>query len=300
MMWKENEREKENKMKTFKIIMNVFGIIGASILSIFLVLALAATSFVYAASSFFQGENIFKIIASVDYSAIISSEMDEIDGEIVNELMQSEMMEEIVDLCVENIFDAIEENDINRTVSSDDVEDIMEEHEDDIKKMVEEYVGDTIPLTEEILDEMTDALIQEYSIEIAESLPTVYDLGLDKDTLNIIMNLKNGTYFKTALAIAVVLTILVMLCQVMRFKGFMWIGVNYLVASVLTLISSAVIKTINLGELLDVDALAYPVLNTITGIIASDIVKGVIIMAVSGVVFIVVFIVGRKLLKNKK
>ena len=287
-------------MKTFKIIMNVFGIIGASILSIFLVLALAATSFVYAASSFFQGENIFKIIASVDYSAIISSEMDEIDGEIVNELMQSEMMEEIVDLCVENIFDAIEENDINRTVSPDDVEDIMEEHEDDIKKMVEEYVGDTIPLTEEILDEMTDALIQEYSIEIAESLPTVYDLGLDKDTLNIIMNLKNGTYFKTALAIAVVLTILVMLCQVMRFKGFMWIGVDYLVASVLTLISSAVIKTINLGELLDVDALAYPVLNTITGIIASDIVKGVIIMAVSGVVFIVVFIVGRKLLKNKK
>ena len=115
-----------------------------------------------------------------------------------------------------------------------------------------------------------------------------------------IMNLKNGTYFKTALAIAVVLTILVMLCQVMRFKGFMWIGVDYLVASVLTLISSAVIKTINLGELLDVDALAYPVLNTITGIIASDIVKGVIIMAVSGVVFIVVFIVGRKLLKNKK
>ena len=286
-------------MKTFKIIMNVFGIIGASILSIFLVLALAATSFVYAASSFFQGENIFKIIASVDYSAIISSEMDEIDGEIVNELMQSEMMEEIVDLCVENIFDAIEGNDINRTVSPDDVEDIMEEHEDDLKKMVEEYVGDTIPLTEEILDEMTDALIQEYSIEIAESLPTVYDLGLDKDTLNIIMNLKNGTYFKAALVIAVVLTILVMLCQVMRFKGFMWIGVDYLVASVLTLISSAVIKTINLGELLDVDALAYPVLNTITGIIASDIVKGVIVMAVSGVVFIVVFVVGRKLLKKK-
>ena len=288
-------------MKTFKIIMNVIGIICASILSIFLVLALTVTPIINAASSFFQGENIYKIISSVDYSAIISSEMEEtVEVELVNDLMQSEMMEEVVDLCVENIFEAIEENDINRTVSPDDIEDIFEDHKDEIRELVDEYIGDNIPLTEEVLDEMTDALIQQYSIEMAESLPTVYDLGLDDDTLNIIMNLKNGTYLKIVISIVAVLSLIVMLCQVMRFKGFMWIGVDYLLSAILAFIFSAVIKTIDFSAVIGLDVTTSPVFSTIVEIISLDMIKSAIVITVLGVVFIAVFVVGRKVLKKKK
>ena len=49
-------------MKVFKIIMNILGIIGASFLSILLVIALNVTPVVSAASSFLQGENIYKMI----------------------------------------------------------------------------------------------------------------------------------------------------------------------------------------------------------------------------------------------
>ena len=285
-------------MKTFKIIMNVIGIICVSI---FLVLALTVTPIINAASSFFQGENIYKIISSVDYSAIISSEMEEtVEAELVNDLMQSEMMEEVVDLCVENIFEAIEENDINRTVSPDDIEDIFEDHKDEIRELVDEYIGDTIPLTEEVLDEMTDALIQQYSIEMAESLPTVYDLGLDDDTLNIIMNLKNGTYLKIVISIVAVLSLIVMLCQVMRFKGFMWIGVDYLLSAILAFIFSAVIKTIDFSAVIGLDVTTSPVFSTIVEIISLDMIKSAIVITVLGVVFIAVFVVGRKVLKKKK
>lgn len=290
-------------MKVFKIIMNVFGIIGASFLSILLVIALAVTPVVSAATSFLQGENIYKIISSVDYSEIISSGMDmdsnSPEGEIANELMESEMMEELVNLCVDNIFETIDSNGESDPISPNDIEDIAEDHEDELKDIIKEYVGDEIPLTEETLDEMADSLIEEYSVEIAETLPTADDLGLSPDVLNIIMNLRNGTYFWIAFGIAAGLSLLVMLCQVMRFKGFMWIGVDYLVAAVFTLISSFGIKVVDLCAIMDLDASAAPVMKTVTGIISSEMLKGAGVEAGLGIVFIVVFIVGRKLWKKK-
>ena len=62
-------------MKVFKIIMNVFGIIVASFLSILLVLALIATPVISSTSAFFKGKNIHKIISSVDYARIIEVQM---------------------------------------------------------------------------------------------------------------------------------------------------------------------------------------------------------------------------------
>ena len=290
-------------MKVFKIIMNILGIIGASFLSILLVIALNVTPMVSAASSFLQGESIYKIISSVDYSEIISSEMEldgeSLEGKIANELMKSEMMEELVNLCTDNIFETIDSNGESDPITPDDIEDIAKDHEDELKKIIKEHIGNDIPLTEDVLDEMTDSLIEEYSVELAETLPTAEDLGLSPDVLNIIMNLRNNTYFWIAFGIAAGLTLLVMLCQVMRFKGFMWIGVDYLVAAVFTLISSFVIKALDLCAIMDLDAAAAPVMETVTGIISSEMLKGAGIEAVLGIVFIVVFIVGRKLWKKK-
>ena len=291
-------------MKIFKIIMNILGIICASFLSILLIFALTVTPMISAAASFLQGENIYKIISSLDYSEIISSEMamdsDSQEGEIVNELMESEMMEDLINLCVDNIFETIDSNGESDAITPDDIEDIAKDHEDELKKIIKKYVGDDIPLTEEILDEMADSLIEEYSVDIVETLPTAEDLGLSPDVLNVIMNLRNGTYFWIAFGIAAGLTLLVMLCQVMRFKGFMWIGVDYLLAAVFTLISSFGIKVLDLCAIMEVDRTAEPVMETVKGIISSGMLKGAAIEAGLGVVFIVVFIVGRKLWKKNK
>ncbi len=295
-------------MKTFKIIMNVFGIIGASFLSILLVIVLMATSMVSAVTAFFQGENISKIVTSVDYTEIITAEMDmseigdmqEAEIEMFNELMNSEMMKEIIELCVDNIFAAMDGTAKNDAITADDIKDIAEDHMDELKEIVKTYIGDTIPLTEETLDEMTTSLVDECAVDIAEMMPTAEDIGLDDDVLNVIVNLKNGTYFWIVFGVAAGLTILVMLCQVMRFKGFMWIGVDYLVAAVFTLISSFVMKAIDLSVLLGDEIGVASIFSAATGIIFSEMLKCAGIMALLGVLFIVVFIVGRKLLKKNK
>lgn len=294
-------------MKVFKIIMNIFGIIAASFLSILLVIVLMATPLISAVSAFFEGENIHKILSGIDYAKIIEAEIGEtefsgeteLETEIINDLMESDMMKDVVKLCVDNIFEVVDGNTGADKVTAEDITEIAKEHMDELKKILKDNLASDIPLTDEILEEMTRAAVEEYSVQIAEMMPTAEDLGLNKDVLNIISNLRNGTYFWIAFAVAAGLTLLVMLCQVMRFKGFMWIGIDYLVAAIGTVILAFSIKVTDFATLIGEKLIGNSVLSTVTGIISKEMLIGAGILAGSGILFIVVFVVGRKLLKKK-
>ncbi len=294
-------------MKVFKIIMNILGIIAASFLSILLVIVLMATPLVSAVSAFFEGENVHKILSSVDYAKIIEAEMGEtefsgeteLETEIINDLMESEMMKDVVELCVDNIFEVVDGVSADSKVTADDITGIANEHMDELKKIVKDNIGSDIPLTDETLEEMTKAAVKEYSVEIAEMMPTAEDIGLNQDVLNVISNLRNGTYFWIVFAVAAGQTLLVMLCQVMRFKGFMWIGVDYLVAAIGTVILAFTIKVTDFATLLGEKLIGNSILSTVTGIISGEMLKGAGILAICGIIFIVIFVVGRKLLKKK-
>ncbi len=294
-------------MKVFKIIMNILGIIAASFLSILLVIVLMATPLISAVSAFFEGENVHKILSGIDYAKIIEAEIvetefsgeTELETEIINDLMKSEMMKDVVKLCVDNIFEVVDGNSGADKVTEDDITEIAKEHMDELKKILKDNLGSDIPLTDEILEEMTRAAVKEYSVQIAEMMPTAEDIGLNRDVLNVISNLRNGTYFWIVFAVAAGLTLLVMLCQVMRFKGFMWIGIDYLVAAIGTVILAFSIKVTDFVTLLGEKLIGNSVLSTVTGIISKEMLKGAGILAGCGILFIVVFVVGRKLLKKK-
>lgn len=294
-------------MKVFKIIMNIFGIIAASFLSVLLVIVLMATPLISAVSSFFEGENIHKILSGIDYAKIIEAEIGEkefsgeteLETEIINDLMESDMMKDVVKLCVDNIFEVVDGNTGADKVTAEDITEIAKEHMDELKKILKDNLASDIPLTDEILEEMTRAAVEEYSAQIAEMMPTAKDIGLNRDVLNVISNLRNGTYFWIAFAVAAGLTLLVMLCQVMRFKGFMWIGIDYLVAAIGTVILAFSIKVTDFATLIGEKLIGNSVLSTVTGIISKEMLIGAGILAGSGILFIVVFVVGRKLLKKK-
>lgn len=294
-------------MKVFKIIMNIFGIIAASFLSVLLVIVLMATPLISAVSAFFEGENIHKILSGIDYAKIIEAEIGEtefsgeteLETEIINDLMESDMMKDVVKLCVDNIFEVVDGNTGADKVTAEDITEIAKEHMDELKKILKDNLASDIPLTDEILEEMTRAAVEEYSAQIAEMMPTAKDIGLNRDVLNVISNLRNGTYFWIAFAVAAGLTLLVMLCQVMRFKGFMWIGIDYLVASIGTVILAFSIKVTDFATLIGEKLIGNSVLSTVTGIISKEMLIGAGILAGSGILFIVVFVVGRKLLKKK-
>ena len=295
-------------MKIFKKLMNVLGIIAAAILSILLIITLIMTFTLSSVEGFFEGENIHKILADVDFTTLIENEMGTIElsggtekeAQIIEDLMDSEMMDEVVTLCIDHIFEEIENTNNVNPITAQHISDIAYDHMDELQKIVKSNLGEEIPLTKEILDEMTESLIEEYSVKVADMIPTVEDFGLDKETLQIINNLKNGTYFMIALGGAVILTIVVMLCQVMRFKGFMWIGVDYLVSAIGSLVLAIILKSGNLVSHVMIGEMGASVLESSAEIICDGLLKGSLILAGLGIIFIIVFAVGRTVIKKKK
>lgn len=283
-------------MKAFKIIMNILGIIAASFLSIFLIASLVAIPVVSAGSSFFSGKNVYKLLVGLDYTDIVDSGLDNEEGTFINQVMDTDMAQEIIEMCADNIFSVMEGNE--NTVTEEDIKEVFMNHKDEFQDILKSYADDSIPLTEEILEEMTKEAMDEYAIVVANMMPTPEDIGIDSETLNFISNLRNGTYFWIVFAMAATLTVLVMLCQVMRFKGFMWIGVDYVLAALFSLVLSFWVKVIDLGRLIGEFGAEADLLATISDIISAEMLKVSGIMGVLGIVFIVVFIVGRKLMKK--
>lgn len=293
-------------MKIFKKVMNVIGIIMASLLSILLVIGLMAVPVVSAVSSFFKTENIQKILADIDYTQLIAEEINldsedfpELGADVINQLMETEMVEEIIATCVDNIFAILEGEEAKDGLTAEDIQAIAEKHLDELVVILKGYIGDSLPLSDETFTEMARLLVKDFSGIIAEQIPTPEDLGLNAEVISLITNLRNGTYTIMILAVAAVFTVAVLLCQVMRFKGFMWLGVDYCVAAVGSLVLSFVVKTMDLSSLLGDVAFADAILPPIVEIISKELLKGAGILAIIGIVFIIVFVVGRVILKKK-
>ena len=283
-------------MKAFKIIMNILGIIAASFLSIFLIASLVTIPVVSAGSSFFSGKNVYKLLVGLDYTDIVESGMNNEEGTFLNKVMDTDMAQEIIEMCADNIFSVMEGNE--NAITEEDIKEVFLNHKDEFQDILKSYADDSIPLTEEILEEMTKEAMDEYAVVVADMMPTPDDIGIDSETLNFISNLRSGTYFWIVFAVAAALTVLVMLCQVMRFKGFMWIGIDYVLAALFSLVLSFWVKVIDLGRLLGEVGLGADLLATITDILSAEMLKVSGIMGALGIVFIVVFIVGRKLMKK--
>ena len=294
-------------MNVFKKLMNVLGIIAASVFSILLVIILIMMPVLSSIGVFFEGENIHKLISDIDFAKVIESEMGtiELSGEtdkeaqIIDDLMESEMMKDVATLCVEHLLEEVDNAGEVRIVTAEDISDIANEHMDELQQIVKKNLGEDIPLTEEVLDEMTNSLVKEYSAEVANMIPTVEDIGLDKETLNVLNNFKSGTYFWMMFGVAAVLTIIVMLCQVMRFKGFMWIGVDYLVSAIGSLVLAFLLKSGNFISKVMIGEMGTSILESSAEIIYSGMLKGSAILAGCGIIFIVIFVVGRKFIKKE-
>lgn len=66
-------------------------------------------------------------------------------------------------------------------ISADEIMEVANKHIDELAEILKAYIGNTIPLTDEILEEMTRLVVKEYSVMVADMIPTAEDLGLDSE-----------------------------------------------------------------------------------------------------------------------
>lgn len=306
-------------MKALKIIGNIFGVLLSIVLSIVLLAVLIVSPVFTAASDFVKPETIHTVIKNIDYEKIlvdngidVENSMQEygIPAEAITDIMESDMVGDVIDLYVKEVEAALAGDMDASYLNADAIKLIAGENIDDLVDIAfqfipKEEISQDVPV--ENLKQEIKAGITEYvdtnAEEIVSYLPDVKEMivqTVDTQVVETIRYIQNGT-FTTAVWIAIaVLSLLIFGCRWPRFKGFMWLGVVYLLGTVCTFTLGSVLNGPLLEMILEsapgADIIAVPALDTVQ----ASIVKVGIILAVLTAVFIAAFIVGRVFLAKKK
>ena len=292
-------------MKTFKNVMYDLGIIAATLVSMLLMLSLVGNTVLSFATIFLKTDKMEDVVESIDYSAMIMAEIEksgdnnirQMDDEIISELLETEMMEEIIEVCVENLFDELEGK--KSELSIKEFKKIGNRYSDEIENLLKEHYEKSNSLSDDKIEEIAEKLIDQYAQTIVEMAPTAESLGLTDESIIAINQVKNGTYFWISIGITAGITLIIFLLLIVRLKGLLWLGIDYFMVAVGTMVSSffveEIFETLAQGTYLGMMDMAFVASAVSTNMIVSS-----IVMFILSILFIVFFIIGRRILKKKK
>lgn len=299
-------------MKALKILGNIFSILLAIIFSVFTFATLVSTPVISTGTAILQPDTLQEILTEMDLSKQLAStlkqsaptELSELDTDFVNDLIGSELVGDILTLYTDNLLGVLED-DRMENINQSQIHHLLAKHMPDLVTIVRSSLPEEVPVTDAEITDYAIATIEPALLSMVAELPDLEDMGLDETAINTIHMLYNGTWFKLSLGLIAVLSILIVLLRFPRFKGFLWLGITYLPASVTLALASGqadtLIKMFLPSEATDTLGFA---LEPIVTLIKNHMNTGARNIAVCSVIFILVFIIGRILCsiakKNKK
>lgn len=293
-------------MKTFKAIMYDIGIIAATIVSMLLMISLVANTVLSCSSSFLKKDNVEEMIESIDYSEFIMAEIEGstdgniqgLDNEVIEEILKTEMVDEILELCVESIYAEFEGKGSKGELSLKEIKRIGNKYSDEIEDLLKEHYEKSSTMSDEKIEQIVDNLIEKYAETIVEMAPTAETLGLSQESIDTVASVQNGTYFWISCGVTAVLTLIIFLILLSKFKGLLWIGIDYFIVATGILVTSFSVESI-VNALSEGTILKSLDITSVTDSISGSMMISSIVMYVLSVVFIVLFIV-TKVIKKKK
>ena len=305
-------------MKALKVIGNIFGVLFAVILSLVLLVTLIVSPVVTAASDFVKPETIRKIVTTVDYETILvdngidlgaSMEDFGIPTEAVTEIMKTDAVGDVVELYVKEIEAAFAGSD-ESYITADAIKQIANENLSDLVDIIFDFIPEEDIPEDVTLEEMkteVETVFTEYidtnAEEIVSFLPDVKEIiveTVDTQVIEVVNYVQNGTFTAAIWGLIAVLSLAIFGCRWPRFKGFMWLGVVFFLATVCTFALSAALDSVLVELVISMIPGFEGVVAPAMSVVAASIVKVGIILAVLTVLFIAAFVVGRVFLKKKK
>ena len=303
-------------MKKRSLAVNILTAILAVFISVILVVVLIGTSIYHVVLTTITPDSISDMVQttvddyveSPDFEQLIldneavQENIEElgITAEAVGKLMQSEAADKIIDLLSADFASVVSgSQEINLTPEA--LVAIVKEHADELAEIAAEMSGeplDKFEIKQQIID-----IVEQDAERLTAMMPDVQTLRQDiQSNANIqpILALLNPTYLWAAYGVCLVLALLIYACRYYRYGGFLWLGVDVLLASVPLLIASCSLNTVA-GILLPVDMggtadIATSLLDHVGGII---LVQGLILVGVA-VLCIVGYVLLYHLVLKKK
>ena len=297
-------------MNVVKKIFNVLGILISIVLSLILAVVLLVSPLLSGATALVQTDTLHGMIRQVDFTQLLP---DAAEDEVTSALMQTEFANDLVSLCVDDMLAALDGSD-QRSLTGQMLLDLAEEHMDELipifrpiaveqaKQNVEVPDGMSVNWDELVTDEDISAAIMQYLSESGEELltsfPTPEDLGIDQNVAAALAAVRGGALRTAGIVLAAALTVLILLCRWVRFKGFMWAGVVYILFGAVDLAYSFALEGFDFSFLIsdipELTGLVPILLSTLTPALTET----STVIAALGVLFVLIFIVGRIIRKK--
>lgn len=295
-------------MKALKIILNIFGVLAAIILSVLTFSFLVAKPFVSTGTALLQPDNLQQIITDMDLSKHLEAtlknsapdELSELDAGFIDDLVESELVGDILEIYIENFMDVLEDERME-VINRSQIHKLLGKHMPDLLTMVRNSLPQEIPVTDEQIQDYVNSTIEPALVSMVSELPDLEDMGINDTVIDIIQKLYKGTFAKLCLGAIIVFSILIVFVRFPRFKGFLWLGITYLLSALTTaLVAKSMGPFIEhrLPDYItdDFDYVVTPIIDHFKQNITSAARSTVIF----SIVFIFIFILGRILLSLLK
>lgn len=275
----------------------------AIFLSIFMVIAVLCTTVLWAMSSLTSAKTITNMIEQIDIVELIPEET--INKEeakqaaaVVDDIIDSDAGKEIVGALSQDVNDVLLGKDTPSALNKDKISSIIKNNKDDFTNVVKKATNGKI--TEEMVEKDFDKVTEDVATEIAEVIPdkeyiktlipqevTTYTKLIVDPTLTIILAIVSG-----------VLAILIYICRYKGFAGFLWLGIDSIICTVLV---GAVALIINFAKSFISSMLGTgdELIESSVGAFNDSFITATIILSVISVVFLFVYTILKKTTKKE-
>lgn len=240
-----------------------------------------------------------KIQEFVSCQALVTGALSEfeLNKSSVIALIDSNAVQEIVTVYAKDVCKYLLEGVAEHNLTEEKVKEILTDNFDEIFVIAKQ--SKTFTATEDVIKARLERAIEENSKEISEAVPTVEEITKVVNG-NIILALRiflNPIVTPILIGVCVLLAVLLCLCRLKKFGGFLWLGIDLSIAAVLLTVFYFLLA--NTPALIENSAL-YILVGAAVSIYLKILLTGMIILfAIAILAFALFFILKNKAAKKE-
>lgn len=305
-------------MKTRHVAVNILTGFFATLLCILLVVVAFATVLYSSVTALLTPQNISALAQSAVNEVVqqidpenMAQENEELHqaitdmglpAEVVTDLLQSETVDQIIDLYARDIAGLLAGQELTGNVTPEALREILNNNMDEIVQIAIDATGEEVD-TEELQTQIT-TFVNENTDKIIEVLPPVEVLAeplMESEVADTIQMATNPAILWAAILVCVVLAGLIYALRCYRYGGFMWIGVCATLAGLLLASVCAAIRNPLFATLLEQSAAELaPVVSALASVFAGRLLLRMVIVLLVAALFITGYILLYYLVVKKK
>ena len=235
-------------------------------------------------------EYMEKLKNVVSGEAIINTVLSEFDlpETAIEDLMDSKPAQAILSTYAEDVSNFFITGEAEHSLTEEEVKNILHEHIDEIVEIAKQ--SHAMDLTDEEIKTKIEHAIESNAKEISEAVPPIQQISsvVTEDVQTTIRIFTNSTIAAIMIAACGLLAVLIFLCRLRKFGGFLWLGIDISIAAVLlTAIYAILSKTHGLIENTALNILVGATVSVYMEIVM----LGMVVLFAAAVVFLALFFI---------